>query len=71
MFNNIKKKAYGSGYSAGFDSGFSDGSKKAIKEYKKVLIKTIQKEIAEVASLTDIEFLDGLNRAIDIVRKGK
>lgn len=62
---------YAEGHKAGWNEGFEVGSKKAIAEAKKVFVKRIQKEIEDVASLTDIEFLDGLNRAIDLIKKGK
>lgn len=62
---------YAEGHVAGWNEGFQIGSKKAINEAKKVFVKRIQKEIEEVSSMVDIEFLDGLNRAIEIIRKGK
>ena len=62
---------YAEGHKVGWNEGFEVGSKKAINEAKKVFVKRIEKEIAEAASLTDIEFLDGLHRAIDLIRKGK
>jgi hypothetical protein len=62
---------YADGQLAGYDEGFLLGSKKAIQEARKVFIKTIKKEITEVSSMVDKEYLDGLERAIDIIRKGK
>lgn len=74
-FQQIFKRKYDLGYakghSDGYDKGFLDGSRKAIIESRKVYIKRIEKEIAEVSSLTDIEFLDGLNRAIDLIKAKK
>jgi flagellar biosynthesis/type III secretory pathway protein FliH len=62
---------FAEGHARGFDEGFLVGSRKAINESKKVFVKRIQKEIEDVSNLTDIEFLDGLNRAIDLIKKGK
>lgn len=58
-------------YDLGYDQGFLDGSKKALHEARKVFVKTIQKEIKDVSTMVDKEYLDGLERAIDIIRKGK
>lgn len=62
---------YAQGHLAGWNEGFEVGSKKAISEAKKVFIKRLQKEIEEVYSVVDTEFLDGINRAIELIRKGK
>lgn len=62
---------YAEGHKVGWNEGFEVGSKKAVNEAKKVFIKRIQKEINDVAIAVDIEFLDGLNRAIDLIKKGK
>jgi flagellar biosynthesis/type III secretory pathway protein FliH len=62
---------YAEGHIVGWNEGFEVGSKKAINEAKKVFIKRINNEIEDVASMVDIEFLDGLNRAIELIRKGK
>lgn len=58
-------------YLKGWNEGFDVGTKKAVSEAKKVFIKRIQKEIKEVSSMVDKEFLDGLERAIDLIKKDK
>jgi flagellar biosynthesis/type III secretory pathway protein FliH len=58
-------------YDLGYDQGFSDGSKKALHEARRVFVKTIQKEIKDVSTMVDKEYINGLERAIDIIRKGK
>jgi flagellar biosynthesis/type III secretory pathway protein FliH len=62
---------YDEGHKIGYDAGFLDGSKKAVHESRKVFIKRIQKELAEVTPTANIEFLNGLNKAIDLIRKAK
>jgi hypothetical protein len=62
---------YAEGHKVGWNEGFEVGSKKAINEAKKVFVKRIQKEIEDVSTSVDIEGLNGLNRAIDLIRKGK
>ena len=47
--------------------GFDSGRKKAVNETRKVFIKLLTKE----AALGIIEDVKGLNRAIEIIRKGK
>lgn len=54
-----------------WNEGFETGIKKAVVEARKVFVKKIQKEIAEVSSLSDKEFIDGLERSIDIIRSRK
>jgi flagellar biosynthesis/type III secretory pathway protein FliH len=67
------KRKYDSGFedghATGWDEGYAAGTKKAVSEAKKVFIKRIQKEIKEVSSMVDIEFIDGLNRAIDLIKE--
>lgn len=70
-FNRKIQQGYDKGHAIGWNEGFETGTKKAIAEAKKVFVKRIQKEIEEVSSRVDIEFLDGLNRAIDLIKKGK
>jgi hypothetical protein len=61
------------GQKIGYDEGFMSGSKKAVTEARKVFIKSIQEEIKLVSEpmMVDKEYLDGLNRAIELIRKGK
>jgi flagellar biosynthesis/type III secretory pathway protein FliH len=60
---------YEKGHAKGWNEGFDTGTKKAVAEAKKVFVKRIQKEIADVSSMVDKEYLDGLERAIDIIKK--
>jgi flagellar biosynthesis/type III secretory pathway protein FliH len=62
---------YAEGHLKGWNEGFDTGTKKAVAEAKKVFIKRIEKEIKQVSTMVDVEFLDGLNRAIDLIKKGK
>jgi len=47
--------------------GFNTGRKKAVNETRKVFIKLLTKE----SDLGIIEDIKGINRAIEIIRKGK
>jgi len=62
---------YADGHLKGWNEGFDTGTKKAVTEATKVFVKRIEKEIKEVSSMVDKEFLDGLERAIDLIKKGK
>lgn len=50
-----------------WNDGFDTGRKKAVNETRKVFVKLLTKEV----SLDIIEYTKGLNRAIEILRKGK
>jgi hypothetical protein len=50
-----------------WQEGFDLGRKKAVNETRKVFVKLLTKE----ADLGIIEYTKGLNRAIEILRKGK
>jgi len=50
-----------------WNDGFDTGRKKAVNETRKVFIKLLTKEV----DLGIIEYTIGLNRAIEILRKGK
>lgn len=52
---------------AAWQEGFDIGRKKAVNETRKVFIKLLTKEV----ELGIIEDVRGLNRAIEIIRKGK
>ena len=56
---NIKTQAW--------NDGFDTGRKKAVNETRKVFIKLLTKEV----DLGIIEDVRGLNRAMEIIRKGK
>ena len=62
---------YAEGHKDGWNEGFEIGSKKAISESKKVFVKRIDKEIKDVSTTVDLEFIYGLNRAIQLIRKNK
>lgn len=64
---------YHDGYKIGYDEGFLTGSKKAVTEARKVFVKLIEQEIKSASEpmMVDKEYLDGLNRAIELIKKGK
>ena len=57
---------YHEGQKFGYDEGFMVGSKKAVAEARKVFVKLIQEEIK-----VNPQQADGLNRAIELIKKGK
>jgi flagellar biosynthesis/type III secretory pathway protein FliH len=57
---------YHEGYKIGYDEGFLTGSKKAVAEARKVFIKLIEEEIK-----LNPQQADSLNRAIELIKKGK
>jgi hypothetical protein len=64
---------YHEGRKYGYDEGFMVGSKKAVSEARKVFIKTIQDEIksGSVDATLNKQYVYGLERAIELIRKGK
>ncbi len=50
-----------------WNDGFDLGRKKAVNETRKVFVKLLTKEV----DLGIIEYTKGINRAIEILRKGK
>ena len=50
-----------------WQDGFDTGRKKAVNETRKVFIKLLTKEV----EFGIIDSIKGLNRAIEIIRKGK
>lgn len=54
-----------------WSEGFETGSKKTLPEARKVFIKRIEKEITTVSNMVDIEYIDGLKQAIDIIKRSK
>jgi hypothetical protein len=50
-----------------WQEGFDSGRKKAVNETRKVFIKLLTKEV----DLGIMDSTKGLNRAIEIIRKGK
>lgn len=71
FFKRKYNEGYAKGHLKGWNEGFEVGSKKAISEARKVFIKRIQKEIKDVSKHVDIEFMDGLERAIELIRREK
>jgi hypothetical protein len=63
----ISKSKLESIRTAAWQDGFDTGRKKAVNETRKVFVKLLTKE----ASLGIIEYRKGLERAIEILRKGK
>lgn len=72
MFLSAYDRGLRAGINQGWDDGFEVGRKKALAESKRVFIKLLKQEIQDVSNpmLVDKEFLDGLERAIEII-KGK
>lgn len=69
----ISKKELEKRLDQSWQDGFEIGRKKVVPEVKKVYVKLLTQEIKEVSEpmMVDKEYLDGLERAIEIVRKGK
>lgn len=69
----ISKKELEKRLDRSWQDGFEIGRKKVVPEVKKVYVKLLTQEIKEVSEpmMVDKEYLDGLERAIEIVRKGK
>ncbi len=57
----------------GWQEGFDVGRKKAVNETRKVYIKLLSQEIQDISSpmMVDKEYLDGLERALEIVKRGR
>ena len=73
FFKRKYNEGYAYGHLKGWNEGFDVGTKKAVAEARKVFIKRIQKEIKEVSNpmMVDKEFLDGLERAIELIKREK
>lgn len=69
------KRKYSEGFNAGYDSGYSEGfdtgSKKALQEAKKVFIKRINKELTSANETGNIDYVKGLNKAIELINRSK
>ena len=72
-FKRKYNKGYAEGHLKGWNEGFETGTKKAVAEARKVFVKRIQDEIKLVSQpmMVDKEYLDGLYRAIELIKKGK
>lgn len=73
FFKRKYNEGYAKGHLKGWNEGFDVGTKKAVAEARKVFVKRIQKEIKEVSNpmMVDKEFLDGLERAIELIKREK
>jgi flagellar biosynthesis/type III secretory pathway protein FliH len=73
FFKNKQKIAFERGYLKGWNEGFDSGSTKTLAEARKVFVKRIQKEIKSVSNpmMVDKEYLDGLERAIELIGMDK
>jgi len=58
------------GQRVGYDEGFLIGSKKAVTEARKVFIKLLQDQSKKIPQ-DNIEYHRAMNKAIELIRKGK
>jgi hypothetical protein len=58
------------GQRVGYDEGFLVGSKKAVTEARKVFIKLLQDQSKKIPQ-DNIEYHSAMNKAIELIRKGK
>jgi len=58
------------GQKIGYDEGFMSGSKKAVTEARKVFIKLLQDQSKKIPQ-DNIEYHSAINKAIELIRKGK
>jgi len=58
------------GQRVGYDEGFLVGSKKAVTEARKVFIKLLQDQSKKIPQ-DNIEYHSAINKAIELIRKGK
>jgi hypothetical protein len=68
LFKNKTKAALEQAHVDGWNEGFELGRKKALAEAQKVFTKRIQKEITEVSPKLDILYIEGLKRAVALIR---
>jgi hypothetical protein len=68
----IRKRDLDAVASRGWQEGFDSARKKVTAEIRKVLIKLISQEIKHIQDTNENKHLEaGLERAIEIIRKGK
>lgn len=67
MFKKLKINKYNEGHSDGWSEGFDLGSSAALNEAKKVFIKVLQKELRN----GNIDYNDGIERAIQLIKEHK
>jgi flagellar biosynthesis/type III secretory pathway protein FliH len=70
-FKRKYDKGYEDGYNKGWTEGFLVGSKKAIKEHKKVIIATIERDLKENGKHYNPGIIAGVHSAISMIRKIK
>lgn len=64
---NTFKRKYDEGHVDGWNEGFELGSSAALNEAKKVFIKVLQKELRD----GNIDYNDGIERAIQLLKEHK
>lgn len=67
MFRRKTINYYDKGHSDGWQQGFDTGSVAARKEAKKVFIKVLQKELRN----GNIDYNDGIERSIQLIKEHK
>jgi flagellar biosynthesis/type III secretory pathway protein FliH len=61
---------YHDGYKIGYDEGFLTGSRKAVTEARKVFVKLIEEQAKRVPQ-DNVEYINALNKSIELIKKGK
>ena len=61
---------YHDGYKIGYDEGFLTGSRKAVVEARKVFVKLLEEQKKSV-SQDNLEYINALNKSIELIKKGK
>jgi hypothetical protein len=70
MLNKIKnkyKEKLQESYTQGWNTGYDVGNTATFKEAKKVFIKLLQKEV----TAGNIDYIDGIERAIKLIKEYK
>lgn len=68
----IRKRDIEAAASRGWNEGFETARKKVTTEVRKVIVKLISQEIKDIQDNDgDVLLAPGLERAIEIIRKGK
>jgi flagellar biosynthesis/type III secretory pathway protein FliH len=70
MLNKIKKKyqeKLNEAYATGWSTGYDVANTATLKEAKKVFIKLLQKEVAN----GNIDYIDGIERSIKLIKEYK
>ncbi len=61
---------YHDGYKIGYDEGFLTGSRKAVNEARKVFVKLIEEQKKSMPE-DNVEYINALNKSIELIKKGK